>query len=102
LVPVDSELWTMLTIAQMSAIKMSRLRIVLNIVYSPCGSPAARRGDVPGTETITGRAVRAFLDEPADPFSGDERYGAENPEGHVWYLEQHARDVAPEDMRLPR
>jgi uncharacterized glyoxalase superfamily protein PhnB len=42
-----------------------------------------------------------ILDEPADQFYGDRRYGAQDPEGHVWYFAQHVRDVAPEDMRPP-
>jgi uncharacterized glyoxalase superfamily protein PhnB len=42
-----------------------------------------------------------ILDEPADQFYGDRRYGAEDLEGHVWYFAQHVRDVAPEDMKPP-
>jgi uncharacterized glyoxalase superfamily protein PhnB len=42
-----------------------------------------------------------ILEEPADQFYGDRRYGAEDPEGHVWYFAQHVRDVAPEDMKPP-
>ena len=42
-----------------------------------------------------------ILDEPADQFYGDRRYGAVDPEGHVWYFAQHVRDVAPEDMKPP-
>lgn len=42
-----------------------------------------------------------ILEEPADQFYGDRRYGAEDPEGHQWYFAQHVRDVAPEDMRPP-
>ncbi|MEM9173960.1 MAG: VOC family protein [Myxococcota bacterium] len=45
------------------------------------------------------RAAGAIiLEEPADQFYGDRRYGATDPEGHVWYFAQHVRDVAPEDM----
>ena len=39
-----------------------------------------------------------ILQEPADEFYGDRRYGAEDPEGHHWYFATHVRDVAPEDM----
>ncbi len=42
-----------------------------------------------------------ILDEPADQFYGDRRYGAEDPEGHQWYFAQRVRDVAPEDMKPP-
>lgn len=39
--------------------------------------------------------------EPADQFYGDRNYGAEDPEGHVWYFAKHVRDVKPEDMKPP-
>lgn len=39
-----------------------------------------------------------ILQEPTDQFYGDRRYGAEDPEGHVWYFATHVKDVAPEDM----
>jgi PhnB protein len=42
-----------------------------------------------------------ILQEPADQFYGDRRYGAEDPEGHQWYFAQHVRDVAPEDLHPP-
>jgi len=42
-----------------------------------------------------------ILQEPADQFYGDRRYGAEDPEGHHWYFATHVRDVAPEDMKPP-
>jgi PhnB protein len=42
-----------------------------------------------------------ILDEPADQFYGDRRYGTVDPEGHQWYFAQHVRDVAPEDMKPP-
>ena len=42
-----------------------------------------------------------ILQEPADQFYGDRRYGAEDPEGHRWYFAQHVRDVALEDMKPP-
>jgi uncharacterized glyoxalase superfamily protein PhnB len=46
------------------------------------------------------RASQAkIVEEPADQFYGDRRYGAEDPEGHVWYFAQHVREVAPEDMK---
>jgi uncharacterized glyoxalase superfamily protein PhnB len=40
-----------------------------------------------------------IVQEPADQFYGDRSYGAEDPEGHVWYFAKHVRDVAPEDMK---
>ena len=42
-----------------------------------------------------------ILEEPADQFYGDRRYGAEDPEGHQWYFATHVREVAPEDMKIP-
>jgi PhnB protein len=39
------------------------------------------------------------IEEPADQFYGDRRYGAEDPEGHLWYFAQHVRDVSPEEMK---
>ena len=45
------------------------------------------------------RAGATILEEPADQFYGDRRYGASDPEGHQWYFASHMRDVAPEDMR---
>ena len=36
--------------------------------------------------------------EPADQFYGDRNYGAEDPEGHVWYFAKHERDVSPEEL----
>jgi PhnB protein len=42
-----------------------------------------------------------ILEEPADQFYGDRRYGVEDPEGHLWYFAQRVRDVAPEDMKPP-
>jgi uncharacterized glyoxalase superfamily protein PhnB len=42
-----------------------------------------------------------ILEEPADQFYGDRRYGAEDPEGHVWYFATHVRDVPPEEMKPP-
>jgi uncharacterized glyoxalase superfamily protein PhnB len=40
-----------------------------------------------------------ILEEPAEQFYGDRRYGAEDPEGHQWFFATHVRDVAPEDMK---
>ena len=42
-----------------------------------------------------------ILEEPADQFYGDRRYGAEDAEGHQWYFAQHVRDFVPEDTKLP-
>jgi PhnB protein len=39
--------------------------------------------------------------EPEDKFYGDRMYGAEDPEGHLWYFATHVKDVAPEDMVPP-
>jgi PhnB protein len=47
------------------------------------------------------RVGARILEEPADQFYGDRRYGAEDPEGHTWYFAQHVRDVAPEEMKPP-
>ncbi len=46
-------------------------------------------------------AGATILEEPADQFYGDRRYGAVDPEGHHWYFAQRVRDVAPEDMKPP-
>jgi PhnB protein len=42
-----------------------------------------------------------ILEEPADQFYGDRRYGCEDPEGHQWYFAQHVRDPKPEEMTPP-
>lgn len=42
-----------------------------------------------------------ILEQPADQFYGDRRYGAQDPEGHHWFFAQHVRDVAHEDMQPP-
>ncbi len=42
-----------------------------------------------------------ILEEPADQFYGDRRYGAEDPSGHHWHFATHVREVAPEDMNPP-
>ncbi len=34
------------------------------------------------------RAGAKIIEEPEDQFYGDRRYGAEDPEGHVWYFAQ--------------
>ena len=47
------------------------------------------------------QAGAKIIDEPADQFYGDRRYGAEDPEGHHWFFATHVRDVAPEDMKAP-
>jgi PhnB protein len=33
-----------------------------------------------------------IIEEPADQPYGDRRYGAEDPEGHLWYFAQHVRE----------
>jgi uncharacterized glyoxalase superfamily protein PhnB len=48
------------------------------------------------------KASRAkILEEPADQFYGDRRYGTEDPEGHQWYFATHVRDPSPEEMKPP-
>lgn len=47
------------------------------------------------------RSGAKILEEPADQFYGDRRYGAEDPEGHIWFFATHVRDVAPQDMKMP-
>jgi PhnB protein len=47
------------------------------------------------------KAGAKIVDEPADQFYGDRRYGAADPEGHHWYFATHVRDVAPEDLKAP-
>ena len=43
-------------------------------------------------------AAGAEIDEqPADQEYGDRRYGAYDPEGHVWWFAQRMREVAPEE-----
>jgi len=42
-----------------------------------------------------------ILEQPADQFYGDRRYGAEDPEGHQWYFAQHVRDVPADEMKAP-
>lgn len=36
--------------------------------------------------------------EIADQFYGDRTFGVRDPQGHLWWLAQHVRDVNPEDM----
>ena len=48
------------------------------------------------------KAGAAIFEEPRDQFYGDRRYGVADPEGHHWYFAQRVRDVALEDMKLPR
>ena len=43
-------------------------------------------------------AGASILEEPADQFYGDRRYGVEDIEGHHWYFATHVRDVSPEEM----
>lgn len=44
-------------------------------------------------------AGATILEEPADQFYGDRRYGALDLEGHQWYFATHVRDVEPPDMQ---
>ncbi len=46
-------------------------------------------------------AGATILEEPADQFYGDRRYGADDLEGHRWYFAQHVRDVPPGEARPP-
>jgi PhnB protein len=44
------------------------------------------------------RAVGAeIIEEPADQPYGDRRFGAKDPEGHLWWFSQRVRELAPED-----
>lgn len=36
-----------------------------------------------------------ILEEPADQFYGDRRYGAEDPEGHHWFFAKRVREPGP-------
>jgi uncharacterized glyoxalase superfamily protein PhnB len=45
------------------------------------------------------KAKAKILEEPADTFYGDRRYGARDPEGHQWYFAQHVRDVSSEEIQ---
>jgi len=47
-------------------------------------------------------AGAAVLQEPADQFYGDRRYGVTDPEGHEWYFAEHVRDVSPEEIKQHR
>ncbi len=44
------------------------------------------------------QAGAEILEEPADQFYGDRRYGAADPDGHVWYFAQRVRDVSLDEM----
>ena len=43
-------------------------------------------------------AGATILDEPADQFYGDRRYGAADPEGHHWFFATRVREVSEEEM----
>jgi PhnB protein len=44
------------------------------------------------------RAAGAEItEEPADQAYGDRRFGAKDPEGHLWWFSQQVRELAPED-----
>ncbi len=52
-----------------------------------------------------GRARAAgaeIFEEPADQFYGDRRYGAYDPEGHMWFFATHVRDVPADEMVPPQ
>ncbi|TFW31526.1 VOC family protein [Massilia horti] len=65
------------------------------------GSPVTLHLYVPNADAAFERAVAAGAKvrmPPADMFWGD-RYGVvEDPNGHVWSIAHHQRDVAPQDM----
>jgi PhnB protein len=44
------------------------------------------------------KAGATILEEPADQFYGQRRYGAADPEGHHWYF---AQDIVPSKARKP-
>jgi uncharacterized glyoxalase superfamily protein PhnB len=37
------------------------------------------------------------VEEPADQAYGERRYGARDPEGHMWWFSAPTGDVAPEE-----
>ncbi len=57
--------------------------------------------DIDGHFRRAKSAGAKIIEEPADQFYGDRRYGVEDPEGHQWYFAEHVKDVAPEDMKPP-
>jgi uncharacterized glyoxalase superfamily protein PhnB len=98
------------------AIVHAEMELADGVVMMGCPSPDYRNPAALGQATQSlyvfvddvdahckgARAAGArIIEEPADQFYGDRRYGAEDPEGHVWYFARHVRDVAPEDMKLP-
>ena len=42
-------------------------------------------------------AGAAIVDEPTDKPYGDRSFTARDPEGHVWFIATHVRDVEPVD-----
>ena len=48
------------------------------------------------------KAGAAIFEEPQDQFYGDRRYGAADPEGHLWYFAQRVRDVTLEELKRQR
>ncbi len=44
-------------------------------------------------------AGATIVEEPADQFYGDRRYGATDCEGHLWWFSTHIRDVSPDEMQ---
>ncbi len=58
-------------------------------------------GDVDAHYARAKAAGANIFEEPADQFYGDRRYGAHDPEGHMWFFATHTRDVPPDEMRPP-
>lgn len=44
------------------------------------------------------KAGAAIMQEPADQFYGDRRYGTVDPEGHRWYFASRIREVSAEEL----
>jgi uncharacterized glyoxalase superfamily protein PhnB len=61
--------------------------------------------DVDNVDEHYARAVSAgarIVEEPTNTFYGARRYGAEDPEGHVWYFAQPIRKAKPVAKKSPR
>ena len=61
--------------------------------------------DVDDADAVYDRARTAgatIVEEPADQEYGQRRFGASDPEGHVWWFAHAIRDVAPEQWGAVR
>lgn len=65
------------------------------------GTPVVLHLQVPDVDAFHARAVAAGAENlmaPEDMFWGD-RYGrVRDPDGHVWAIASHVRDVSPQDL----